>query len=83
MKRVTIELGGHAAAIVFDDADIDSGVKRARKISSATPVRFVSHRCFQLFELQLHLLQQSRLAFRASTGKLTVQLLDLELLIHD
>ena len=23
MKRVTMELGGHAPAIVFDDADID------------------------------------------------------------
>jgi len=27
MKRATMELGGHAPAIVFDDADIDAAVK--------------------------------------------------------
>jgi succinate-semialdehyde dehydrogenase / glutarate-semialdehyde dehydrogenase len=27
MKRITMELGGHAPAIVFDDADIDAAVK--------------------------------------------------------
>ena len=27
MKRVTMELGGHAPALVFDDADIDTAVK--------------------------------------------------------
>ena len=27
MKRVTMELGGHAPAIVFDDADLDAAVK--------------------------------------------------------
>src|SRR6201990_403035 len=27
MKRVTMELGGHAPAIVFDDADIESAAK--------------------------------------------------------
>ena len=27
MKRVTMELGGHAPAIVFDDADVDTAVK--------------------------------------------------------
>ncbi len=27
MKRVTMELGGHAPVIVFDDADIESAAK--------------------------------------------------------
>ncbi len=27
MKRITMELGGHAPAIVFDDADVDAAVK--------------------------------------------------------
>jgi succinate-semialdehyde dehydrogenase / glutarate-semialdehyde dehydrogenase len=28
MKRITMELGGHAPALVFDDADVDSAVKQ-------------------------------------------------------
>jgi succinate-semialdehyde dehydrogenase / glutarate-semialdehyde dehydrogenase len=28
MKRITLELGGHAPALVFDDADVDSAVKQ-------------------------------------------------------
>jgi succinate-semialdehyde dehydrogenase/glutarate-semialdehyde dehydrogenase len=50
MKRVTMELGGHAAVIVFEDADIDAA---ARMLSSAkfrnggqvcvSPTRFLVH----------------------------------------
>ena len=28
MKRITLELGGHAPALVFDDADVDTAVKQ-------------------------------------------------------
>ena len=31
MKRVTMELGGHAPAIVFEDADIDASREDARR----------------------------------------------------
>jgi succinate-semialdehyde dehydrogenase/glutarate-semialdehyde dehydrogenase len=48
MKRITMELGGHAPAIVFDDADIDSAVKilSANKFRNAgqvcvAPTRFL------------------------------------------
>jgi succinate-semialdehyde dehydrogenase/glutarate-semialdehyde dehydrogenase len=48
MKRVTMELGGHAPAIVFDDADIDVAVKvlSANKYRNAgqvcvAPTRFL------------------------------------------
>jgi succinate-semialdehyde dehydrogenase/glutarate-semialdehyde dehydrogenase len=48
MKRVTMELGGHAPAIVFDDADIDTAVKvlSANKFRNAgqvcvAPTRFL------------------------------------------
>jgi succinate-semialdehyde dehydrogenase/glutarate-semialdehyde dehydrogenase len=48
MKRVTMELGGHAPAIVFDDADLDSAVKilSANKFRNAgqvcvSPTRFL------------------------------------------
>ncbi len=48
MKRVTMELGGHAPAIVFDDADIDSASKMlaAGKFRNAgqvcvSPTRFL------------------------------------------
>jgi succinate-semialdehyde dehydrogenase/glutarate-semialdehyde dehydrogenase len=48
MKRVTMELGGHAPAIVFDDADIDTAVKvlSANKYRNAgqvcvAPTRFL------------------------------------------
>ncbi len=40
-------------------------------------------RCFQVFELQLHLLQQPRLALRAAAVKLPAQLLDLKLEMAD
>jgi succinate-semialdehyde dehydrogenase/glutarate-semialdehyde dehydrogenase len=50
MKKVTMELGGHAAAIVFDDADIDVAVKilSANKFRNAgqvcvSPTRFLVH----------------------------------------
>jgi hypothetical protein len=33
MKRVTMELGGHAPAIVFEDADIDRAVTGCVEIS--------------------------------------------------
>ena len=40
MKRATMELGGHAPAIVFDDADIGGGDEDAgRRRSSAMPAR--------------------------------------------
>ena len=41
MKRVTMELGGHAPAIVFDDADIDA----AAKILSANKFRNAGQVC--------------------------------------
>jgi succinate-semialdehyde dehydrogenase/glutarate-semialdehyde dehydrogenase len=48
MKRVTMELGGHAPAIVFDDADVDVAVKilAASKFRNAgqvcvSPTRFL------------------------------------------
>jgi succinate-semialdehyde dehydrogenase/glutarate-semialdehyde dehydrogenase len=48
MKRVTMELGGHAPAIVFDDADIDAATKilAANKFRNAgqvcvAPTRFL------------------------------------------
>lgn len=50
MKRATMELGGHAPAIVFEDADIDSAVKilAANKFRNAgqvciAPTRFLVH----------------------------------------
>ena len=50
MKRVTMELGGHAPAIVFEDADIDHAVKvlAASKFRNAgqvcvAPTRFIVH----------------------------------------
>ena len=45
MKRVTMELGGHAPVIVFDDADVDLAVKTAGGArSSAMPARSASRR---------------------------------------
>ena len=57
MKRVTMELGGHAPAIVFDDADVDSrgkllvGAKfrNAGQVCTA-PTRFlVQRKIYQIF----------------------------------
>src|SRR3984885_5194644 len=51
MKRVTMELGGHAPAIVFEDADVDRAVKvlTASKFRNAgqvcvAPTRFIVHK---------------------------------------
>src|SRR5690606_9779655 len=48
MKRVTMELGGHAPVLVFDDADLEVAVKRFSLIkivnggqTRGTPNRFV------------------------------------------
>jgi succinate-semialdehyde dehydrogenase / glutarate-semialdehyde dehydrogenase len=50
MKRVTMELGGHAPAIVFEDADVDNAAKilSANKFRNAgqvcvSPTRFLVH----------------------------------------
>ena len=50
MKRVTMELGGHAPAIVFEDADVDTAIKvlSANKFRNAgqvcvSPTRFLVH----------------------------------------
>ena len=50
MKRVTMELGGHAPAIVFEDADVDVAVRvlSANKFRNAgqvcvSPTRFLIH----------------------------------------
>ncbi len=50
MKRVTMELGGHAPAIVFEDADVESAIKMlaANKYRNAgqvcvSPTRFIVH----------------------------------------
>jgi len=51
MKRITMELGGHAPAVVFADADVDVAVKvlSANKFRNAgqvcvAPTRFLVHR---------------------------------------
>jgi succinate-semialdehyde dehydrogenase/glutarate-semialdehyde dehydrogenase len=44
MKRVTMELGGHAPVIVCEDADIALAIKIRRRPSSATPARCASRR---------------------------------------
>jgi succinate-semialdehyde dehydrogenase/glutarate-semialdehyde dehydrogenase len=44
MKRVTMELGGHAPVIVCEDADVALAVKAAGAPSSATPARCASRR---------------------------------------
>lgn len=41
LKRVTLELGGHAPVIVFDDADVD----RAAQMSAATKLRNAGQVC--------------------------------------
>ncbi len=50
MKRITMELGGHAPAIVFEDADVDTAVKvlSSNKFRNAgqvcvAPTRFLVH----------------------------------------
>jgi len=50
MKRVTMELGGHASAVVFDDADLDHAIKMlsGAKFRNAgqvcvSPTRFLVH----------------------------------------
>ncbi|WP_430398566.1 NAD-dependent succinate-semialdehyde dehydrogenase [Ferrovibrio sp.] len=50
MKRITMELGGHAPAIVFEDADVETAVKilSANKFRNAgqvcvAPTRFLVH----------------------------------------
>lgn len=50
MKRITMELGGHAPAIVFEDADVDTAVKvlASNKYRNAgqvcvSPTRFLVH----------------------------------------
>ncbi|MGE0425556.1 MAG: NAD-dependent succinate-semialdehyde dehydrogenase [Reyranellaceae bacterium] len=50
MKRVTMELGGHAPAIVFEDADVEGAIKllAANKFRNAgqvcvSPTRFLVH----------------------------------------
>jgi succinate-semialdehyde dehydrogenase/glutarate-semialdehyde dehydrogenase len=42
MKKISMELGGNAPFIVFDDADLDRAVEGAIASSSATPARPVS-----------------------------------------
>ena len=42
VKRVSLELGGHAPFIICDDADIPAAVRRRWRRSSATPARRAS-----------------------------------------
>jgi succinate-semialdehyde dehydrogenase / glutarate-semialdehyde dehydrogenase len=44
MKRVTMELGGHAPAIVFEDADVDTASRCWQQRSIVTPGRFACRR---------------------------------------
>jgi len=44
VKRVSLELGGHAPVIVFDDADLDKAVQGRSRPSSATWARRASAR---------------------------------------
>ncbi len=44
MKRATMELGGHAPAIVFDDADVDTASNCSPPANSATPAKSASRR---------------------------------------
>lgn len=61
MKRATMELGGHAPVLVFEDADLDYAVERfaGMKIfnagqTCATPNRFVVHdRVYEEFSARL------------------------------
>ena len=41
VKRVSMELGGHAPFIVFEDADIDLAVEGAIAVNSLPPVNSV------------------------------------------
>ncbi|HUA55302.1 MAG TPA: NAD-dependent succinate-semialdehyde dehydrogenase [Candidatus Sulfotelmatobacter sp.] len=50
MKRVTMELGGHAPAIVFEDADVDAAVK----ILSANKYRNAGQVCIAPTRLLVH-----------------------------
>ena len=43
MKR-TMELGGHAPVIVFEDADLDVAIEVLAAASSATPARYAFRR---------------------------------------
>ena len=68
MKRVTMELGGHAPAIVFDDADVDQAVSvlGANKFRNAgqvcvAPTRFLVHeKVYPEFVEKLRGLRQER-----------------------
>jgi succinate-semialdehyde dehydrogenase/glutarate-semialdehyde dehydrogenase len=70
MKRVTMELGGHAPAIVFDDADLDSAVK----ILSASKFRNAGQICVAptRFLIQEKLYDQFLDKFTASAKALKV-----------
>ena len=50
MKRVTMELGGHAPVIVCEDADIELAVRPRAAPSSATPARVHRPHAFSVHE---------------------------------
>ena len=68
MKRVTMELGGHAPAIVFEDADLEQAVNvlGANKFRNAgqvcvAPTRFLVHeKVYPRVRRALHRLRQER-----------------------
>lgn len=73
MKRATMELGGHAPAIVFDDADISRAVKvlAASKFRNAgqvcvSPTRFLIQD--GVFDQFLHSFTQTAKAIRVGSG---------------
>jgi succinate-semialdehyde dehydrogenase/glutarate-semialdehyde dehydrogenase len=70
MKRVTMELGGHAPAIVFDDADIDA----ATKVLSAAKFRNAGQVCVAptRFLVQNKVYDSFVEKFVASANKITV-----------
>ncbi len=70
MKRVTMELGGHAVAIVFEDADVET----AAKMLAGAKFRNAGQVCVSPTRFLVHESVHARFvdAFVAAVGKVTV-----------